>query len=56
MHYLYVPKGEEIMMVYDGKSGGLNDDIWAPHFDLSMVASMLRKLEGGTYMADRDIG
>ena len=55
-HYLYVPKGEDIRMVYNGTAGGLNDALWDPHVDLPTVASALRMLDRGAYMKNKDIG
>ena len=43
-------------MVYNGTLSGLNDALWAPHFDLSMVRTTLRETEEVAYMVDRDIG
>ena len=54
-HYLYVPKGEDTRMVYNGTSSGLNNTLWDPHFALPTVASKLIAVEMGTYMADREI-
>ena len=39
-------KGEDIRMIYNGMSSGFNDALWAPNFDIPMVASMLRSVEG----------
>ena len=55
-HYLSVPKGEDICMLYNGNSSGLNEVIWASHFSLTTVKSTLRATEQGSYTADRDIG
>ena len=49
-------KGEDILMVYNGKSSGLNYALWDPHVALLMARTTLRATEEGTYMADRDIG
>ena len=47
---------EDIRMVYDTTSSGLNDAVWAPWFPMPTVETLLRAVEGGTYMADCDIG
>ena len=46
-NYFCVPKGEDIRMVYNGTSSGLNGALWDPNFVLPTVASMLRVVEGG---------
>ena len=56
MHYFSVPKGEDIIMVYNGTSRGINSSLWAPNFDLPTVKSTLHAVERGTFMAYRDIG
>ena len=55
MHYLSVTKREDIRMVYNGMSSGLNNALWATHSPLPMVRNTLRETEEGTYMEDRDI-
>ena len=55
-HYFYMDKGEDIRMVYNGTSSGLNDSLWETHFALLTVASMLIAVYVGTYMVERDIG
>jgi hypothetical protein len=42
-------------MVYDGTKSGLNDVIWVPRFLLSMVDTLLRAVDYGTYMSNMDI-
>ena len=56
MHYFLVPKREEIRLVYNGTSSGLNLSLWALHFYLTTVRSTLTEVERGTFMADRNIG
>ena len=52
-----VPKGEDdIRMVYNATSSGLNDAVWAPWFALPTVESHLRAVDAGTYMGDCDLG
>ena len=53
----YVPKGEDdIRIVFNGTSSGLNDALWAPHFGLPTVQHTLRSLMPGAHQADLDIG
>ena len=57
IRYFAVPKGEsDIRMVYDGTSSGFNHWVWAPSFGLPTVESMLRAVEGRTWLGDIDIG
>ena len=52
-----VPKGtDDIRMVYNGTSSGLNDAVYCPWFSLPTVESHLRAVDVGTYMGDCDIG
>jgi hypothetical protein len=52
-----VAKGEEdILMVYNGTSSGLNAHIWCPWFALATINTTLRALEPGTYLGDIGIG
>ena len=56
-HMLYVPKGkQDIRMVYNGTSCGLNDVLWAPHFGLPIVQHTLRSLLTGYHQCDMDVG
>ena len=57
VHYFAVPKGEDdIRVVFDGTSSGLNEALWAPNFYLptSRAASLL--LTFTSWMADVDFG
>jgi hypothetical protein len=55
--FFSVPKGlDDIRMVYDASKSGLNDAIWVPRFPLPTIATHLRAVECGTYMADLDVG
>ena len=57
IHYFYVPKGQnDIRMVYNGTSCGLNDTLWAPHFGLPSVKQTVRSLMPGYLQCDIDIG
>ena len=47
---------ENIRMVYDATSSGLNDAVWAPWFPMPTVESHLRAVEGRTFMSDCDVG
>ena len=55
--YFDVPKDEnDIRMVYNGTSSGLNDAVYAPWFAVPTVETHLRAVEVGTFMGDCDIG
>ena len=55
--FFSVPKEEEdIRMVYNATSSGLNDAVWCPWFALPTVKTNLRAVEDGTFMADCDVG
>ena len=55
-YYFYVPKGDEnIQMVYNGTSCGLDNSLFSPHFELSVVQHTLRSLQPGYFRADLDI-
>ena len=55
--YFGVPKGEDdIRVVYDATSSGLNDTLWAPSFGLPTVDSVLRAVEFCTWLGDNDLG
>jgi len=56
-HMFYVPIGlEDIRMVYNAASCGLNDTLWAPHFGLPTVQQTIRSLLPEYYQCDMDIG
>jgi len=56
-HYFCVNKGEDdIRMVYNGTSCGLNDVLWAPRFGLPTVKQPLRDLLAGYCQCDLDVG
>ena len=51
-----VPKGkDDIRLVYNGSSSGLNDAVWAPWFSLPTVDSHLRAVDESTFMSDNDV-
>jgi hypothetical protein len=55
-HYFSVPKGlDDIRMVYNGTSCGLNDVLWAPRFGLPTVKQTLRSLLPGYLQCDLDV-
>ena len=57
MSFFSVSKGDDdIRMVYDASKSGLNETIWIPRFPLPTIATHLRAVECGTYMADLDVG
>ena len=53
--YVLVPKGEDIRMIYNGTSSGLNSYLWSTNFDLPTVGSTLQAEERGNFISDRDI-
>ncbi len=56
-HYFFVPKGlDDICMVYNGTSCGLNYVLWAPRFDLPAVKQTLRAPLPGYMQCDLDVG
>jgi hypothetical protein len=55
--FFAVAKGDEdIRVVYNGASSGLNAHLWCPWFALATINTMSRALEPGTYMGDIGIG
>jgi hypothetical protein len=54
--YFEVPKDEDIRLVYNGTSCGLNEVLFAPNFWLPTPASAARVLGYGYYMMDMDLG
>ena len=56
-HMFYVSKGlDDIQMVYNGTSCGLNNALWSPHFGLPTVQHTLRSLLPGYFQCDMDAG
>ncbi len=56
-HYFLVPKGlDDIRMVYNGTSCGLNNVLWVPRFGLPTVKQTLRALLPGYLQCDLDVG
>ena len=54
--FFAVPKSDDdIRMVYNGTSSGLNDAVWAPWFALPTVDTHLRATVPETYMCDIDL-
>jgi hypothetical protein len=55
--FFAVAKGDEdIRMVCNSISSGLNAHLWCPWFALDTIDIMLRALEPGTYMGNIDVG
>ena len=54
--YFDVAKGEDIRVVYNGTSCGLNDALFAPSFWLPTAATASRPLMYYSWMADGDMG
>jgi hypothetical protein len=53
--YFDVPKADDIRLVYNGSSCGLNATLWAPNFWLPMPQSALRLLDFNYYSVDQDL-
>jgi hypothetical protein len=51
-----VDKDDDIKMVYNGTSSGLNNALHAPNFWLPIPASAARVLGVGYFMVDMDLG
>ena len=55
--YFPVPKGEDdIRVVFDGSSCGLNKALWAPNFYLPSASLAVMLLSFSTWMSDMDFG
>ena len=55
LHYFAVPKGEEdIRVVFDGTSCGLNEALWSPNFFLPTSRNAAEMLTFDSWMADSD--
>ena len=56
-HYFCVPKGsDDVRMVYNGTSCGLNEVLFAPRFGLPTVRHTLRAILPDYHQADLDVG
>ena len=57
LHYFSVPKGDDdIRVVFDGTSCGLNESLWSPNFFLPTSRNASELLSFDTWMADVDFG
>ena len=57
LHYFAVPKGDnDIRVVFDGTSCGLNEALWSPNFFLPTSRNAGEMLSFDTWMADVDFG
>lgn len=57
LHYFSVPKGEDdIRVVFDGTSCGLNEALWSPNFFLPTSRNASEMLSFDTWMSDADFG
>ena len=57
VHYFAVPKGDDdIRVVFDGTSSGLNETLWAPNFFLPSAKSAAMVMDFSTWMSDMDFG
>ena len=54
--YFAVPKADDIRMVQNGSSCGLNESVWSSNFWLPMASSMLRVLGYNYKSVDIDLG
>jgi hypothetical protein len=54
--YFGVDKADDIRMVYNGSSCGLNRSLWAPNFWLPTPDTALNLLDFGSYSVDLDLG
>jgi hypothetical protein len=54
--YFGVPKADDIRVVYNGASCGLNEKVWAPNFWLPMAKSATRVLNFNYCGVDIDLG
>ena len=53
----YMLKGlNDIRMVYNGTSCGLNKVLWAPHFGIPVLQQMLQSLIPVYFQCNMDIG
>ena len=55
-HYFLVPKGEDIRMIYNGTSRGLNNSLFDTHFALHTDGYNLCLVGKGIFMANWVIG
>ena len=54
--YFDVPKGEhDIRIVYDATANKLNECVWVPSFWLPTLNTLVRALDVGSWMTDRDV-
>ena len=57
VHFFAVPKREDdIRVVFDGTSSGLNETLWSPNFFLPSAKSASMVLTFATWMSDMDFG
>ena len=57
LHFFAVPKGEDdIRVVFDGTSCGLNEALWSPNFFLPTSRNAAEMLSFDTWMSDADLG
>jgi hypothetical protein len=56
IQFFDVPKADDVCIVYNGRSCGLNKSTWAPNFWLPTTHSALRLLDYNYYSVDMDLG
>ena len=55
--YFAVPKGtNDVRLVYDATANKLNESVWVPTFWLPTIDSIIRAVDKGVWMTDRDVG
>jgi hypothetical protein len=54
--YFDVPRADDIRLVYNGSSCGLNSSLWAPNFWLPTARTALRSLDFNYFSVDMDLG
>ncbi len=55
--YFVVPKGDkDVRMVYDSMANKLNESVWVPTFWLPTIDTLVRGVDRGSWMTNRDVG
>ena len=54
--FLYVPKVEDIRILYNGTYISLNTSLWYPHLLLHTFGYTLHTVDKGSFLVDQDIG
>jgi hypothetical protein len=56
IQFFDIPKADDIRLVYNGRSCGLNKSTWAPNFWLPSMRSTAQLLDFNYYLVDLDLG